>query len=84
VFGNDAAHPDTHYVVLAYRLDLADAEDLAPHGHYRWWRPEAIRQSAQVHGNTQAYLEAALYDGAGRARLEPGTPDSVPSADAAQ
>lgn len=87
VFGNDPAQPDTHYIVLAYRLDLADAEDLRPptlqHGHYRWWRPAAIRQSDQVHDNTRAYLAAELYEAAGRPGQEPGTPDRVPPADPA-
>ncbi|KON80314.1 GDP-mannose mannosyl hydrolase [Azoarcus sp. PA01] len=52
--------PDTHYVVLAYRLGVADSVVLNPpeaqHGRYRWWRPADMRASAVVHGNTRAYV----------------------------
>ena len=62
VFGEGAAHPDTHYVVLAYRLILPAAMTLAPpadqHGRYRWWRMDEIETSAEVHDNTRAYLDA--------------------------
>lgn len=65
VFGEaDAADshgaPDTHYVVLAYRLRVAESVVLNPpaaqHGRYRWWRPEDMRESMAVHGNTRAYV----------------------------
>ena len=52
--------PDTHYVVLAYRLRVADSSVRNPpeaqHGRYRWWRPADMRASAAVHGNTRAYV----------------------------
>ena len=54
--------PDTHYVVLAYRLRVTDSAVLNPpetqHGRYRWWRPADMRESAAVHGNTRAYASA--------------------------
>ena len=54
--------PDTHYVVLAYRLRVADSIMLAlpkaQHGRYRWWRPADMRASAAVHENTRAYASA--------------------------
>jgi len=65
VFGEaDAADPcgapDTHYVVLAYRLRVAESVVLNPpaaqHGRYRWWRPAEMRESGVVHGNARAYV----------------------------
>lgn len=61
VFGDDTTSPGTHYVVLAYRLDLPGDQALTPptaqHGRYRWWQPTEIRHSQQVHHNTRAYLD---------------------------
>lgn len=61
VFG-DA--PDTHYVVIAYALDLGAAHRLQPpsvqHGRYRWWPIEQMRDEPRIHRNTRDYLQA-LY-----------------------
>lgn len=49
----------THYVVLAYRLQI-DPEALnlptEQHAQYAWMRPEQIASHPQVHVNTQAYF----------------------------
>lgn len=61
VFAGAGAGPDTHYVVLGYELTLG-AQSLIPpreqHGRYRWWKPDEMRASEQVHANTRAYLAA--------------------------
>ncbi|TBU88136.1 GDP-mannose mannosyl hydrolase [Phytopseudomonas dryadis] len=61
VFGE---RPDTHYVVIAYAIDLAAGQGLQPpevqHGRYRWWPLQQVRDEPGVHGNTRAYLQA-LY-----------------------
>jgi colanic acid biosynthesis protein WcaH len=60
VFANAGAGPDTHYVVLSYRLTLADDETLQPspeqHQQYRWWPLAELRCSTRVHENTRAYF----------------------------
>ncbi|MDT4795527.1 GDP-mannose mannosyl hydrolase [compost metagenome] len=60
VFGDTAAGPDTHYVVLGYRLVLPEAESLAPppgqHDRYRWWPRDEMLASPEVHANSRAYL----------------------------
>lgn len=55
VFGSQ---PATHYVVLAHRVHVADLGKLPEdqHSRYRWWTPEAMRESADVHENTRAYV----------------------------
>lgn len=62
VFAEAQAGPDTHYVVLGYELKLGAEPSIAPpptqHGRYRWWAPEDILGSDQVHANTKAYLAA--------------------------
>ncbi|WP_019612435.1 GDP-mannose mannosyl hydrolase [Thioalkalivibrio sp. AKL7] len=56
----------THYVALAHyvrlKMDLFSLPK-AQHRDYRWWHPDAIRASSEVHANTRAYLDAvrALY-----------------------
>lgn len=62
VFGDGEQDPSTHYVVLGYLLEIVDGDALSPpadqHDGYRWWSPEAIRTSADVHANTRDYLAA--------------------------
>lgn len=62
VFGAEGVAPDTHYVVLGYRLVLPAGQRLAPpraqHDRYRWWSIRAMQDSAEVHPNTRAYLDA--------------------------
>lgn len=56
--GGDAG---THYVVLAYALDVdADALDLPieQHDGYRWADPVADAGDAAIHANTRAYFAA--------------------------
>lgn len=59
---NPGGAPDTHYVVLAYRLRVADSTTLTPpeaqHRRYCWWRPADMRESATVHENTRAYVNS--------------------------
>lgn len=62
VFGEGGEAPDTHYVVLAYRLRL-DADEVhtlpaGQHSRWQWWSPAEALQSADVHPMTQAYLLA--------------------------
>ncbi len=61
VFADAGRGPNTHYVVLGYELALG-MQSIAPpreqHGCYRWWTPDDICSSAQVHANTRAYLAA--------------------------
>lgn len=61
VFG-DA--PDTHYVVIAYALQLDAGQELQPpaeqHGRYRWWSLAQMQNETSIHRNTRDYLQA-LY-----------------------
>lgn len=56
--------PDTHYVVIAYAIELGAQQSLQPpsvqHGRYRWWPIEQMRDEPRIHSNTRAYLQA-LY-----------------------
>ncbi len=62
VFGTEESDPDTHYVVLGYRIKLMDDHDLAPlseqHSGYRWWRLDDVQLSNAVHTNTRLYISA--------------------------
>jgi colanic acid biosynthesis protein WcaH len=62
VFGDDQAGPNTHYVVIAYRLDLPADFPMDPptvqHDSYRWWSMESMHGDKRVHRNSQAYLAA--------------------------
>ncbi len=57
-----AGNPNTHYVVLGYQLALDAGEKVTPpleqHGRYRWWTMADMRNSAEVHENSRAYLGA--------------------------
>lgn len=51
----------THYVALGHYLRLeVDLASLptAQHRDYRWWHPDAMRASSEVHANSRAYLDA--------------------------
>lgn len=54
-----AAGIGTHYLVLAYRLQL-DKDDYQPadtqHAEFRWFRRKELLSSPQVHPNTKAYF----------------------------
>lgn len=61
---NFAAVPGitTHYVVLAYRVDLSADLDTLPrvqHSSYRWWARDEALASGQVHPNNFPYFPAA-------------------------
>lgn len=62
VFGEAGEGPDTHYIVLAYQLVLAQGEALQPphaqHDAYRWWTLNDAQVSEEVHDNTRAYFDA--------------------------
>lgn len=62
IFGSTKISPDTHYVVLAYQLTLPVTATLSPpdsqHSQYRWWSRADLENSAEVHNNTRAYLQA--------------------------
>ncbi|EJH2659220.1 GDP-mannose mannosyl hydrolase [Salmonella enterica] len=49
----------THYIVLGFRLRVAE-DDLhlpdAQHGSYRWLTPEQLLASDNVHDNSRAYF----------------------------
>ena len=58
---NRFAHPDygTHYVVLAYRLELPERPPIrldAQHRAIRWMTPTEIISAPDVHPNTQVYF----------------------------
>lgn len=57
VFGDT---PDTHYVVVAYELQLPSGCDLQPpsiqHDAYRWWQQQDLLASPEVHLHTKAYV----------------------------
>ena len=57
VFG---ATPDTHYVVVAYSLELSPECELQPpsiqHDTYRWWPKQELLASRDVHVHTKAYV----------------------------
>ena len=68
----------THYVALGHYLRLEvelAALPTAQHRDYRWWHPDAIRASSEVHANTRAYLDdvEALHSrlGVGAAERSP-------------
>lgn len=59
VFG--ATPYGTHYVVLAYRLDLAPGfvpRVDAQHDRFEWMTPEEILAHPKVHANSKAYFPA--------------------------
>lgn len=60
VFGEAPAEPDTHYVVMTYRIGLPAGRVLVPpkeqHGSYRWWPLAEAKACIEVHENTRAYL----------------------------
>jgi colanic acid biosynthesis protein WcaH len=48
----------THYVVLAYKLDLPDGVDITAdnqHSHFTWIEAGALSACDQVHSNSRAY-----------------------------
>jgi colanic acid biosynthesis protein WcaH len=52
---------NTHYVVLAYMVDLDENIELAPdnqHSEIRWWSVNNLLDSPDVHQNTKAYFLA--------------------------
>lgn len=57
VFGDT---PDTHYVVVAYALELSPECELQPpsvqHDCYRWWSKQELLASQYVHAHTKAYV----------------------------
>ncbi|WP_022963954.1 GDP-mannose mannosyl hydrolase [Halopseudomonas pelagia] len=60
LFGQGGNAPSTHYVVIAYHVVLSSEDLLTPphdqHTHYRWWCPENMATSTEVHLNSKAYL----------------------------
>ena len=49
----------THYVVLGFRIRVAEDELLLPdeqHDNYRWLTPDALLASDNVHANSRAYF----------------------------
>lgn len=50
----------THYVVMAYEIQLASGQTCSlddQHSKQRWWTEEALLASGEVHGNTKAYFD---------------------------
>lgn len=53
----------THYVVLAYELRLDTASVLradSQHSELRWFPPDQLRSSPEVHAHTRAYFDESL------------------------
>ncbi|EBY9867595.1 GDP-mannose mannosyl hydrolase, partial [Salmonella enterica subsp. enterica serovar Mississippi] len=49
----------THYIVLGFRLRVAESDLRLPdtqHGSYRWLTPEQLLVSDNVHENSRAYF----------------------------
>lgn len=49
----------THYIVLGFRLRVAESDLRLPetqHGSYRWLTPEQLLASDNVHENSRAYF----------------------------
>ena len=49
----------THYVVLAYEVQLSDGQTVQPddqHAELRFWAVEDLLNSDDVHENTKAYF----------------------------
>lgn len=60
VFGPAGEAPSTHYVVLGYELRWpAEACDLPreQHAKYRWFDPQTILLTDEVHANAMAYVQ---------------------------
>ena len=61
-YGENFAHAPgfgTHYVVLAYRLELSRLPSEVPddqHRELRWWSVDDLLASQEVHPNTKAYF----------------------------
>lgn len=55
VFGE---HISTHYVAIAYSIDVANLKALPDkqHNSYQWLSPDKILQLNNVHENTKAYF----------------------------
>ncbi|ENN2988103.1 GDP-mannose mannosyl hydrolase, partial [Salmonella enterica] len=54
----------THYIVLGFRLRMAESDLHLPddqHGGYRWLTPEQLLASDNVHDNSRAYFQKAPY-----------------------
>lgn len=52
----------THYVVLAYQLDLDISLNDLPqiqHDHYRWWERKEMMDSEEVHLHSRWYLDSS-------------------------
>jgi len=66
---NFAGRPgvSTHYVVLAYRCRLANGALIKPdeqHSILKWWRPDDLVASAEVHENTKRYFPGGKIESA--------------------
>jgi colanic acid biosynthesis protein WcaH len=56
----DAEGISTHYIVLAYRIELAQPlVNLPPdqHSDYKWWKVEELLKTENVHANSKAYFQ---------------------------
>ncbi|ECZ9749330.1 GDP-mannose mannosyl hydrolase, partial [Salmonella enterica subsp. enterica serovar Kedougou] len=50
----------THYIVLGFRLRVAESDLRLPdtqHGSYRWLTPEQLLAGENVHENSRAYFQ---------------------------
>ncbi len=60
-FGAEQTDSSTHYVVIAYCLDIASKDSISPpqdqHGQYQWWDLTSIKNSQSVHRFTKDYFE---------------------------
>jgi colanic acid biosynthesis protein WcaH len=56
----DGSEIATHYVVLAYRFDLAEKVELKPRSHAEtWWAP--IEDCPEAHDGARVHLHAMAY-----------------------
>ena len=60
-FGAHLSDSSTHYVVLAYVINVSSTASINPpndqHGQYAWWRLDDIDNSTSVHRHTKDYFK---------------------------
>jgi colanic acid biosynthesis protein WcaH len=56
----------THYVTIAYQVDISDDLELLPdeqHERFAWWDRDALLASSEVHEHTKLYFRKTTDNG---------------------